>query len=453
MPRALASAWPRPNRESWVPWMSRVGASIRSSTVAGLLRSRTAAISGVSVPVAAAVWYAAQMSARNRPHSRDCSTSAGSSERRGRGRAVLRDAGAGPAGEGVEQPAGGHRSDAEEQPRPQPLVDAGVGVLRRGGDRSRVVDRAGLRREERGGQGVPGDLRGDRVDAVVVAGAEQGQRPAVGAARDADPGVAVAVLQDLVALGQQVEQGGEVGDLVAGVVQPDLPGAAAEPARGVGEDDVAAAGEVLRVGVHGLLAATEPVREHDRRRGRLVGRRREVEGGVELDGVRPGTGRDERLLGRDVLGGGRRRGGARADQPDRSRGSRATSVARAPERGRERTSPEAGRTQRPTVGGRNMFRPPAQAVGSAGQGCQSPAATTTRPGAVTSAGSSKKRGAGPGQLGELLDQLEGRLALVLVALGEEDRGDGDVAARRRRRRPGTPSRRRRRRRRSCRPGR
>ena len=56
MPRALASAWPRPNSESWVPWTSRVGASIRSSTPAGLLRSSTAAISGVSVPVAAAVW-------------------------------------------------------------------------------------------------------------------------------------------------------------------------------------------------------------------------------------------------------------------------------------------------------------------------------------------------------------------------------------------------------------
>jgi hypothetical protein len=56
MPRALASASPSPKRESWVPCTSSVGAVIRSSTVAGLLRSRTAATSGVSVPVAAADW-------------------------------------------------------------------------------------------------------------------------------------------------------------------------------------------------------------------------------------------------------------------------------------------------------------------------------------------------------------------------------------------------------------
>ena len=79
IPRALASACPRPKSESWVPWISRVGASIRFRTPAGLLRSRTAAISGVSVPVAAAVWYAAQMSARNRPQVSACSTTAGSS--------------------------------------------------------------------------------------------------------------------------------------------------------------------------------------------------------------------------------------------------------------------------------------------------------------------------------------------------------------------------------------
>ena len=56
IPRALASAWPSPKSESWVPWTSSVGAVIRSSTPAGLLRSSTAAASGVSVPVAAADW-------------------------------------------------------------------------------------------------------------------------------------------------------------------------------------------------------------------------------------------------------------------------------------------------------------------------------------------------------------------------------------------------------------
>ena len=144
IPRALASACPRPNSESWVPWISRVGASIRSRTPAGLLRSSTAAISGVRVPVAAAVWYAAQMSARNRPQVRACSTAAGSSADVSRPETSARGAVA--AAERVEQAAGGRGALAEEEAGPQPLVDAGVAVL--GGRR-----RPSARRPRRPGRG------------------------------------------------------------------------------------------------------------------------------------------------------------------------------------------------------------------------------------------------------------------------------------------------------------
>ena len=79
------------------------------------------------------------MSARNRPQVSACSTTAGSERGRGTGRRRLGDvAGAvlvPPTAQGVEQAAAGRRADPEEQPRPQPLVDAGVGVLRRGGHR------------------------------------------------------------------------------------------------------------------------------------------------------------------------------------------------------------------------------------------------------------------------------------------------------------------------------
>jgi hypothetical protein len=215
-------------------------------------------------------------------------------------------AGAGGAAEGVQQSAGRDRPHAEEQPGPQPLEDAGTRGLGRdcGGSGIRL---AGLGGEEGCGERVPGDLRRDRVDPVVVRGAEQRGRTAVGAARDAHPRVTLRVELHLVPVGQEVDQGGEVGDLVARVVQPDLPGAPAEATGRVRQDDVTALREILRVGGHRLLAAAEAVRE-DHGRSPVVARR-EVEGRVQLDRVGPEARGHPRLLGphRVVGGGGRGR--------------------------------------------------------------------------------------------------------------------------------------------------
>ena len=239
----------------------------------------------------------------------------------------------------------------------------------------------------------------DRVDAVVVAGAEQGQRAAVGAARDADPRVAVVVLQDLVALGQQVEQGGEVGDLVAGVVQPDLPGAAAEAAGGVGEDDVAAPGEVLRVGVHATACCR---RTRGRGRPPVRATRRPTPGGRAWCRARrpPLRSRRGRAPPRSRRPRRRRRAGRpRADQrTGAGEAGRRASRGRRSAGGNARARERGARSGQRTAGGTCSARRP-EPDGSAGQGCQSPAATTTRPGAVASAGSSKKRGVGPWSCG------------------------------------------------------
>ena len=53
---------------STAPWMSSVGALIRSSTVAGLERRSSASAAASGVPVVAIERYAAQTSAANRPH-------------------------------------------------------------------------------------------------------------------------------------------------------------------------------------------------------------------------------------------------------------------------------------------------------------------------------------------------------------------------------------------------
>ena len=97
-----------------------------------------------------------------------------------------------------------------------------------------------------------------------------------------------------------------------GVVEPDLPGAAAEAARRVGQDDVTALGEDLRLRRDGLLAAAEAVREHDGGRRLVVAG--QVERGVELDGVVAGAGGDHGLLGAHVLGG--QRGSGRGGHGD-----------------------------------------------------------------------------------------------------------------------------------------
>ncbi len=67
MPRAFASASVSGKSVSASPWMSSVGAVIRSRTDAGLDRSSRAAVSGESRPVVAASAYAAHTSGRNRP--------------------------------------------------------------------------------------------------------------------------------------------------------------------------------------------------------------------------------------------------------------------------------------------------------------------------------------------------------------------------------------------------
>ena len=67
MPRALASASDSGKRVSTAPWMSSVGALIRSSTVAGLERRSSASEAASGVPLVAIDRYAAQTSAAKRP--------------------------------------------------------------------------------------------------------------------------------------------------------------------------------------------------------------------------------------------------------------------------------------------------------------------------------------------------------------------------------------------------
>lgn len=302
--------------------------------------------------------------------------------------------------------SGGHGPDAEEQARPGALEDPGVGAGRAGGQGAGAVDDPGGLGEQRRGEGVPGDLRRDRVDPLVVGGSQQRQRPAVGGAGDADPRVARRVQEHVVPPGQPVQQRRDVGHLEAGVVQPDLPGAGPEPAGGPGEDDVAALGEVLGVRGHRRLAAAEPVgQEH--RRGRVSGGRRgrHVEGGVELDGVSTGAGGHPLVLGGDALRGARRptrgqgeqRHGQQGDEQGGERrpgalvGTRARADGRRP--GDEAHVGGNGRRVRWVPAGTGGTRPGAAGPPS-GQGCQFPVATTTSPGSGTP-GTSKKRGAGP----------------------------------------------------------
>ena len=68
MPRALASASDSGNSESASPWISSVGAVIRSSTLTGLDRRSNAIESGSPRPVVATARYARQTSAANSPH-------------------------------------------------------------------------------------------------------------------------------------------------------------------------------------------------------------------------------------------------------------------------------------------------------------------------------------------------------------------------------------------------
>ncbi len=67
MPLALASASASGNSESASPWMSSVGARIRSSTVDGVERCSRSTAAWSPRPVAAIDWYARQTSGAKRP--------------------------------------------------------------------------------------------------------------------------------------------------------------------------------------------------------------------------------------------------------------------------------------------------------------------------------------------------------------------------------------------------
>ena len=219
---------------------------------------------------------------------------------------------------------------------------------------------------------------------------------------DGDPRVGVAgrIELDLVPLGEEVEQRGEVRDLEPGVVQPDLPRAPAEPTGGVGEDHVAALGEVLRVGGDRLLAPAEPVREDHG--GGAPATRGEVERRVQLDRVHAASGGHGRVLGPDAVGGGGRGG---EDEQTADGQQEGQDSARHPGAGARAGTHEPAVGAHEAANGRRAARvPPARPVvrnrhsagaGTLGQGCQSPVTTITRPGAWTSAGTSKKRGVGP----------------------------------------------------------
>ena len=120
-----------------------------------------------------------------------------------------------------------------------------------------------------------------------------------------------------------------------------------------------------------------------------------------------------RLLGRDVLGGGRRRGEGeqRAGQQQGGEGGerRAGAGARAGTH-----EPAEGAHERPTDGGRDMFRPPiGRSAGRSrpGQGCQSPVSDDDQAGRGDVGRELEEARGRALQLRELLDQLQGGLAL------------------------------------------
>ena len=222
----------------------------------------------------------------------------------------------------------------EEHPGPTALEHPvrGEGAAGRGVGWQRPGRRGGVR-EQRLPEIVPRDHRGHGVDAPVVPGQQQRQRPAVRPAGDAHPRVAGAVLDHLGACGQPVYQRTGVCDLEVRGVQRDLPAAGPEAARRPREDDEPAVDERARIRVDGRLRPTEAVRDQDGGRGR---RGRQVEGGVEGDRAgQPGARGDLDLLldGPGPRGGGRRRGShqreqGRSEHRDREPGARRAGAGR-----------------------------------------------------------------------------------------------------------------------------
>ena len=124
----------------------------------------------------------------------------------------------------------GPRCPAARLPKPaEPWVNSRPGPLLL----EHAAGRAAARRvrEQRGGQVVPGALRDDRVDPVVVGGGQQREPAAVGRAGDAHPRIARMVQQHPRLPGQPADQLLDVLDLVVRRVERDLPGGPAEAAR------------------------------------------------------------------------------------------------------------------------------------------------------------------------------------------------------------------------------
>ncbi len=176
-----------------------------------------------------------------------------------------------------------------------PGVAIGLEVGRRRGG---VVGGRVLR-EERLGEVVPGDRRDDGVHPCVGGAEHEGEGAAVGAAGDTHPGVTGTVEPDIRPRREEVDEDPRVRDLVVGVVEMDPPPGRAEPAGGVGEDDVAAAREVAGPVREVGLAPAEAVREQHRgMRPRRGGREdAPVEGDRTAVRLRPDGNGDRRLGG------------------------------------------------------------------------------------------------------------------------------------------------------------
>jgi hypothetical protein len=207
------------------------------------------------------------------------------------------------------------RARREEDAGPA-LLEHAVGGERAGGRGARRRQRGrGRVRDQALREVVVGDHRGDRVDALVRAGQQQRERAAVGRAGDGHLRVAARVGGHLVLRDEPVDQAARVGDLAVRVVEPDLAGALAEPARGPRHDDEALPRQLARVVGDAVLVPAEPVREQHRGRGHGGG---QVGGRVDLDLLRRAGGRGH--VDHGVLRGHRRGRGGPRDPEDRAGG-------------------------------------------------------------------------------------------------------------------------------------
>src|SRR5699024_5640885 len=103
----------------------------------------------------------------------------------------------------------------------------------------------------------------------------------VGASGHADVGIAVGVLDDVVALGEQVEHAAGIGHLVVERVQVDAATGVAETSGGVHENDVPVLHQLRGLLPGGALVTTEPVCQDDG--GSRLGAGSGVRGGEHRD--------------------------------------------------------------------------------------------------------------------------------------------------------------------------